>query len=322
MYRKIKFNRKKSNNIVTRYVSNSSLITQLYKLSKLFFDHIPEIKVLLEQNKYASLQNFSDCETNNSIKNVETVNSDQLFNLNTNLKFREEEIVALKSHKQNLTDENEKAIESFKVSLSSKESEINNLTKNYNDLQRKYDLLYSQIDSLKCSNNELIAKNNDLNLLNKKISEELEYFKESYSGLNKIYTRYCSLSSHHHSALQGIFGKSEAPEVFLCGALQDKNLVSLYEYISQALNNKQLSEQEISILTEVFDFSFNVVNKSCRDPLYRRLEVKVGIYFDEKSMRKTSSSVQLGKVKNILLQGFAHAVSNRIVCKSLIELGM
>ena len=202
----------------------------------------------------------------------------------------------------------------YKNLLDIKKSEIYNLNRKLNYLNKEY-------HAYEISLNNIIERLGDLDKsYNNEIYIELEHFKKLYASIDLIYSKYSSLTINYGLDLQDIFGKADSPEVFLCHALQNKNIISLYEYLYQGLNNKKFTEQEISIFNEIIDFIFDILNRSSGEARYERLEVKVGSDFDQKYMQKILSSPEFGKVKTILFQGFAYTKSPDPMFKSLIEL--
>ena len=73
-------------------------------------------------------------------------------------------------------------------------------------------------------------------------------------------------------------------------------------------------------LSSLFDFSFDAVNHSQHEVLFQRLIVPIGSTFDGDIMGRTANSPQLGKVKQLIFAGFAHAVTGSVVRRSLVEL--
>ena len=73
-------------------------------------------------------------------------------------------------------------------------------------------------------------------------------------------------------------------------------------------------------LSAIFDFSFSAVNRSQREPLFKRLAAHEGVAFDGDTMGRTADSPQLGRVKRLVFAGFAHEVTGSVVRRSLVKL--
>ncbi|MCR5833900.1 MAG: hypothetical protein K6G55_04540 [Selenomonadaceae bacterium] len=149
---------------------------------------------------------------------------------------------------------------------------------------------------------------------------ELNRWQSDYGDFEKAYANFSALSQKHKDAVAGIFGGSDTPIDFFCGGVQKGHLEQLWDYISDELNAGDINEQEATKLSQLFDFSFNAVNRSQREPLFRRLNVNEQSAFDLDTMTRTSDSPQLGQVKRLVFAGFAHEVTGSVIKRSLVIL--
>lgn len=150
--------------------------------------------------------------------------------------------------------------------------------------------------------------------------DELSRWKSGYGDFAEVYANFSALYQKHKDDIAGIFGGSDTPMDFFCGSVQKGHLEQLWDYISDELDAIGMDEQEARKLLVLFDFSFDAVNRSQRDPLFRRLKVNEGAAFDADTMGRTSDSPQLGRVKRLVLAGFAHEVTGSVVRRSLVKL--
>ena len=126
-----------------------------------------------------------------------------------------------------------------------------------------------------------------------------------------------SLNEKIRYNLAGIFGEGTNIQGFLFGAANEKHLNEFWEYLRYSINDGRISEDEKNTLSAIFDFCFDALNSSSREPIFTRLNTEVGSNFDNRTMTRTSDSKQLGKVKKVLLEGYSNRVGN-VVQPSLV----
>ena len=120
--------------------------------------------------------------------------------------------------------------------------------------------------------------------------------------------------------MEGIFGAANSPTNFLIGALQERHLDNLFDYVTNTINSGT-NPAEIDILHGLFEFVFNAANSGRREKIFTRLNVSAGDIFDDEEMRKTSSSAQSGTVQKVLLAGYKFSRTGKIVKPSLVAIG-
>ncbi|MBQ3444753.1 MAG: hypothetical protein IJG33_16095 [Selenomonadaceae bacterium] len=138
------------------------------------------------------------------------------------------------------------------------------------------------------------------------------YYRKNYSELDAAYKIYLALDEATRYDLSGIFGAGETATGFFSGAVQEAHLAPFWDYVSRRTDNDNLSH--------LFDFCFDVVNRGFREAPYVRLQVDSGDFFDNDTMRRTSQSMQRGKVVRVVLQGYRYSGGN-VVKKTIVELG-
>lgn len=152
------------------------------------------------------------------------------------------------------------------------------------------------------------------------VKNELFRWRKDYGELSEAYKVFSALAPRHREAVAGIFGGADAPLDFFCGALQKGHLEQLWDYVGDELGQEAIDEEEAGRLSRLFDFSFAAVNRSQREPLFQRLAVSAGAMFDGDVMGRTAISTQLGTVATVVFAGFSHAVTGRVVRRSLVKL--
>ena len=138
------------------------------------------------------------------------------------------------------------------------------------------------------------------------------FYRESYGELDAAYKTYLALDEATRYDLAGIFGAGDSVTGFFSGAVQETHLAPFWDYVSRRTDNDKLHQ--------LFDFCFDVVNLGFREAPYDRLQVESGNFFDGDIMRRTSQSMQRGKVFRVALQGYRYSSGN-VVKKSIVELG-
>ena len=152
-----------------------------------------------------------------------------------------------------------------------------------------------------------------------KQKKTLDYFTAGYGEIDSMYKIYQKLDENIHEELSGIFGSADTPIQFFCSALQENHLDNFWEYICSKINSGKINRDMEGMLNVLFDFCFDMVNISQSKPMYKRLQVQAGFDFDNNYMIKTSDSSQLGIIKEIKLEGYVYASSNKVVKRSLVQ---
>lgn len=215
----------------------------------------------------------------------------------------------LKLNFENLQREKDSLIQHEEI-LSDK---IDDLLAEKNSLQRQKDSLMAELEDVSAKLSE--AEDNLRGFA--KISAECDYYRDAYEDLDAAYKNYLSLDENIRYQLAGIFGDAQTVQGFLIGAANEKHLNDFWDYLRYSLNNKRLSADDAKILTGLFDFCFDALNNSSREPIYLRLQTERGSRFDSMTMTRTSNSRQLGRVQSVLLEGYADRVGN-IIRQSLV----
>lgn len=149
---------------------------------------------------------------------------------------------------------------------------------------------------------------------------ELTHWQSGYGELAAAYTNFSNLPPKQREGIAGIFGGCASPLDFLCGAAQKGHLEQLWDYVRDELDAGAMDEADATRLSTLFDFSFAAVNRSQYEKPFRRLTTPRGAAFDGDTMGRVTGSPQLGRVACVIFAGFAHAVTGRMVRRSLVRL--
>ena len=195
--------------------------------------------------------------------------------------------------------------------------EFDSLRERERTLSRNVDSL--QIELVTSTRRLEAAEENcrDLERSLEKISAEYDYYREAYAELDAAYKNYLSLNEKIRYQLAGIFGDAQTVQGFLIGAANEKHINDFWDYLRYSLNDNRLSADDAKILTGLFDFCFDALNRSSREPIFSRLQTERGSRFNSLTMTRTSNSRQLGRVQSVLLEGYADRVGN-IIRTSLV----
>lgn len=188
---------------------------------------------------------------------------------------------------------------------------------NYGHLTNERDNLKEDKKQLEQDNEFLKNQMADLPEKLDKTEKELNRFENEYGQLDEAYRLYQSLGKYRFQ-MEGIFGDGGSAASFFCGALQKEHLDAFWDMIMHLINNRQATEDEISTFKALFDFCFDTVNRSGREPIYQRLAPVAGNRFNGETMCRTSSSKQIGYISRVLLPGYEYMRGN-VVKPSLVE---
>lgn len=175
---------------------------------------------------------------------------------------------------------------------------------------------YEMSEKICCLEEELKLSKKELKAMRKYVAR----YQENYGSLDYAYSLYQSLSDNQRFSLGGFFGDDGSMKGFLSGILQRENLEDFWEYIARAIVGDRVSQEEGEKLSRLFDFAFDMVNRSGRLPLYVRIAPDVDDNFDRNIMDCVPGSPRLGSVRCVLFAGYAHRESGRTVKRSLVEL--
>ena len=237
------------------------------------------IQPLNEENKKLREEN------SNLQRELDAANS-TVKNLRGDIENISSERDGFKHQLENLRDEFDVQEKNLRVEF---QRELDDANKNFDDTNKKISELQREID---------------------KANYTVNFYRKSYSELDKIYKLYLTLDEDTRYNLAGIFGAGSTATGFLSGAVQESHIDSLWDYIAR--HNDET-------LQKIFDFAFEMYNKGFRDAPYTRLEISQGDYYDDEFMRRTPSSPQLGKVNRVLFQGYKYSSGN-VIKPSIVEL--
>ena len=177
----------------------------------------------------------------------------------------------------------------------------------------------TQLRAVKADRETIEQQKNTLQQDLHEAKQTIERYQQNYAEAESAYRLYQSFDDSTKNALINIFNKPASVLDFLCSAAQKDHLDDIWEYFKYRFNNDDLDDGQSRKFNKLFDFCFELVNKSEREPVYTRLESCYGRNFDSDSMIKTSDSRQLGTVRKEFLLGYKYSKGS-IVNKTLVKL--
>lgn len=269
------------------------------------------------EDEYKNLQARYD-ELNDKIENLQTsigALNDEKNAFKQKNEFLQSEVEAANKKRNEQIRENDRLVaenneirtekEELEKKLAECEKNLNKANKTIVDIKNEAGEI---IDSMKQEIEEA-----------HKQKKTLDYFAAGYGEIDSMYKMYQNLDENIHEELSGIFGSADTPIQFFCSALQENHLDNFWEYICSKINSGKIDKDTEGMLNNLFDFCFDMVNTSQPKPMYKRLQVQAGFDFDNSYMIKTSDSSQLGIIKEIKLEGYTYASSNKVVKRSLVQ---
>lgn len=179
----------------------------------------------------------------------------------------------------------------------------------YQALQEENKTLQAQLGDFQ---RQLDDKDGELQQSHRELAA-LQEQAASYQRLEEAYQEYRSLPAKLRGQLQGIFGQANTALAFYAEAVQLKHLESLYDYLTQCINNGQ-DEEYVPVLKGVLDFCLG-------EAAYQRVSVELGEAFDSKRMQLAAGSSQLGTVRKVCLEGYRTSGSQTPLRKSIVCIG-
>ena len=216
------------------------------------------------------------------------------------------EVKSLKEEKQNLSTE----VESLKAEKEHSEKQINDLKtqmKEYQAEKKTHDEeklnLSGEVESLKKENRAL--------------QEQLD---ARFSRGWELFEAYRKVSEHTRQILHnGVFTQEASFMSFICGGAQPTALDRLWDALRDCVLRGQQDDAEI--LWDIFEYCLELVNASRTQAKYEILSVKVGDSFDSDCHTEGPNSKAQGIVREVYLQGYRNTYGDRIMKKSIVQVG-
>ena len=136
----------------------------------------------------------------------------------------------------------------------------------------------------------------------------------------ELFEQYLNVSEHTRQILHnGVFTQEASFMSFICGGAQLTALDRLWDALRDCVLRGQQDDAEI--LWDIFEYCLELVNASRTQAKYEILSVKVGDSFDSDCHTEGPNSKAQGIVRGVYLQGYRNTYSDRIMKKSIVQVG-
>ena len=231
----------------------------------------------------------------------------------TEKKTHDEEKVRIEKENQRLRGE----VESLKAEKERSEKQINDLKtqmEEYRAEKKKHD---EESLRMKEEKKNLSGEVKDLQTKNHALQEQLD---ARFSRGWELFEAYRKVSEHTRQILHnGVFTQEASFMSFICGGAQLTALDRLWDALRDCVLRGQKDDAEI--LWDIFEYCLELVNASRTQAKYEILSVKVGDSFDSDCHSEGPNSKAQGIVREVYLQGYRNTYSDRIMKKSIVQVG-
>lgn len=159
--------------------------------------------------------------------------------------------------------------------------------------------LYSKNQVLENEKNQLIDKIKYVENVYKTEISKYSIFKESL----KIYTDVNSLNCENKYYMESLCGSLDVWAILSLGR-DDGKIDQLWHYLRDLAIKKDSDKSEVSKLNNYFEFCLKVANSTkVENERYVSLNIDLGSEFNIETCIRTEDSKQIGRVRNLLVNG-------------------
>lgn len=228
-------------------------------------------------------------------------------------KTHDEEKLRIEKENQRLRGE----VESLKAEKERSEKQINDLK--------------TQMEKYKAEKKKHDEESLRMKEEKKNLSDEVESLKEKNHALQEqldarfsrgweLFEAYRKVSEHTRQILHnGVFTQEASFMSFICGGAQLTALDRLWDALRDCVLRGQKDDEKI--LWDIFEYCLELVNASRTQAKYEILSVKVGDSFDSDCHTEGPNSKAQGIVHKVYLQGYRNTYGDRIMKKSIVQVG-
>lgn len=186
-----------------------------------------------------------------------------------------------------------------------------------NSLKYKLQDLENYSERLEAENKRLNESEQVLSTSLKQTNDKLEALQECFSDSIDLFEKYRSLSATIRTGLSDVIcDKDEV--LFIASCSSPEHLKAIWSY-TKRLANSNGDIYGIHVLNDIFDYFFDVFNKSLREPMYIRDDVETGFLFDDDKYDRYTGSATSGRITQVILKGYKSVNTGRIICRSLVR---
>lgn len=279
-----------SQNVVVSKVEENRMSED--KISQLKEENIEMHKKLRQvQEEYASVQNYIhriEIELNNSKNKTTKLNED---------------LEKAQQLMGNMQLECDKWKDKFQIEK-----------RNTDNISMK---LKKEVDVLKREKQQLEQYNNSLEDTNKSMKTQMEQrFQKGW----ELFEAYQNVDEHTKQLLHyGVFTQETNFMSFICGGAQTDSLEKLWDVLKECIMFG--NEKDSQILWDIFEYCIELVNSSKTQAKYEIMPVTEGDKYDCDIHMEGPNSLAQGKVINVYLPGYKNTYNNKILRKSIVQVG-
>ena len=234
------------------------------------------------------------------------------------------------SQKKNEIQKLERKLKAIEIDYQNLESHISKKEDAYQRILKENDRIKNEIEQMEQKNiayeeneKKLIAQNHELEeqmeILENQKNEIQNHFNRVLDKPEQLLKAYRQLSPTIQNGLRNVICK-EDEILFSISCSTQEHLKNIWDYIKNGIGNEKFKENEIEILKEIFDYFFDLFNRSLPEPLYKRDDVNVGELFDEDCHYRAQGSSTSGRITEVLLRGYRSNNTNNIICRSYVRI--
>ncbi len=177
--------------------------------------------------------------------------------------------------------------------------------------------LQSEMDGLRQENQRLEKRKHSLERANQSLQSQLE---QRFAHGWELFEEYKNVSDHTKQLLHNaVFTQETDFMAFICGGAQTSSLEKLWDALRECIIYGQKKDAEI--LWEIFEYSIELVNSTKTQARYEVLPVNEGDRFDSDVHTEGPSSLAQGNVVNVYLPGYKNTYNEKIIKKSIVQVG-
>lgn len=207
---------------------------------------------------------------------------------------------------------------------SSLEMEKSNLQNRVSQLENELTNVKSQLGSnekrLASSESERIRLKESEQTLSaslNKANNTVKIMKERFSLPVILLNRYQSLSLSVRTGLSDVI-RDDNEILFIASCSTSDHLRAIWEY-TKRLAGSNGNPSDIEVLSDMFDYFFDIFNLTLSEPMYERDSVETGFYFDDDKYDRCTGSATSGKITQVMLRGYKSVNTGNIICRSLVR---
>lgn len=171
--------------------------------------------------------------------------------------------------------------------------------------------------AMKLDMQRLEQRKSALEKANRTLQEQLA---ERFARGWELFEQYPNVSEHTRQILHnGVFTQEASFMSFICGGAQPTSLEKLWEALRDCIMRGEQSDAEI--LWDIFEYCLELVNASRTQAKYEILAVEEGDSFDPDCHTEGPDSKAQGTVRTIYLRGYRNTYGDKIMKKSIVQVG-